>query len=350
MEVGLGPNLNVALRIAVEMKLFESLPQNGEQISLAELSKKTGAEEEFVTRIARVLGAYEIVRLTYTESGLPNYSHMPYSRFMSSSAGRAATKHLFDTMFHGQTASAGHYFTKYGFKSPEDAKNCPYTFAHGAQNASFFDLLEKDPEELATFNEAMTFTATLGLKQTVSSYPFDQLQANADGIVLVDVGGGKGHVINEIRNTYPGIQGKMVLEDMQFVLEGGTVVPEEAGALQPYDFFKEVQPIKGANYFFKSIFHDWPDKACLQILQNLAPAMRGHPNSRLLICDLVIPDQNPDAGQLLRDMNMLLIGGKERSITQWRTLLGEVHFQINQIYGSEKPDSSIIEVVYKGED
>ena len=62
-----------------------------------------------------------------------------------------------------------------------------------------------------------------------------------------------------------------------------TVAGEEV-ALQPHDFFKKVQPIKGAstfrsikigikllaylgsNYFLKSIFHDGPDKACIQIL------------------------------------------------------------------------------------
>jgi len=198
---------------------------------------------------------------------------------------------------------------------------------------------------MALFNSAMTITAVLGLKEVVTSYPFDHLEANADGVALVDVGGGKGHVINEMRSTYPQMKGRIVLEDMKVVLEGGTVVPEGEVALQPYDFFKEVQPIKGANYFFKSIFHDWPNSSCLQILSNLAPAMRGYPQSRLLICDLVLPDHNPDAGKVLRDINMLLIAGKERSLAQWHHLLGQGGFKILKVHGMENVNSSIIEAV-----
>ena len=98
---------------------------------------------------------------------------------------------------------------------------------------------------MAIFNSAMTITAVLGLKEVVTSYPFDHLEANAEGLVLVDVGGGKGHIINELRSVYPHMKGRIVLEDMKVVLEGGTVVPEGEVALQPYDFFKEEQPIKG---------------------------------------------------------------------------------------------------------
>ena len=76
--------------------------------------------------------------------------------------------------------------------------------------------------------------------------------------------------------------------------------------------------------------------------------MKGHPTSRLLICDLVLPDHNADTGKVLRDINMLLIAGKERSISQWNSLLGQEGFKIVKVHGLGNMNSSIIEAVYEG--
>ena len=54
------------------------------------------------------------------------------------------------------------------------------------------------------------------------------------------------------------------------------------------DFFT-LQPIKDADvYFFRAIFHDWPDKYCIQILQNLIPALKT--GARVIIQDPHTPD------------------------------------------------------------
>jgi len=67
---------------------------------------------------------------------------------------------------------------------------------------------------------------------------------NEDGVALVDIGGGKGQMLKAIQEAYPEMKGKLVLEDLKVVLDGGVVVSEDV-KLQTYDFFKEVQPIKG---------------------------------------------------------------------------------------------------------
>ncbi|KAH7377992.1 O-methyltransferase-domain-containing protein [Cadophora sp. MPI-SDFR-AT-0126] len=345
MQINFGPNLNVAIRIGVEMGLFNALPSSGEPSTVAILAQKTHAQEEFLFRIARTLSVFDILQESDSpSSNIPSYSHTPYSRFLTLPPAEASTRHLFDNMLQAQANSASGYYLKYGFKNPEDATNSPFSFAHGKDDKGIFDILEEQPERMKVFNSAMAIQATIGLKDVILAYPFDKLEANKDGIVLVDVGGGKGQVINEIRRDYPNLQGAMVLEDMEIVLQGGTAVPDEV-IKQPYDFFKEEQPIKGSNYFLKSILHDWPDSSCLQILKNLAPAMRGSPSSRLLLCELVLPDRYPTDGHVLRDMNMLAIAGKERNKLQWQKLLGMAGFKILGYYGLDSPNSSIIEAV-----
>ncbi|KAK0101069.1 hypothetical protein ONS96_006298 [Cadophora gregata f. sp. sojae] len=345
MQINFGPNVNVAIRIGLEMGLFTALPTSGDPSTVANLARQTNAQEEFLFRIARTLAVFDILQeCDSPTSDLPSYSHTPFSQFLTLPPAEASTRHLFDNMLHAQANSARGYYLKYGFKNPEDSKNSPFSFANGRDDKGIFDILEEQPERMKMFNSAMAIQATLGLKDVLLTYPFDKLEANEDGVVLVDVGGGKGQVINEIQTVYPNLHGSIILEDMEIVLQGGTIVPDEI-IKQPYDFFKEEQPIKGSNYFLKSILHDWPDSSCLQILKSLAPAMRGSPSSRLLLCELVLPDRNPTIGQVLRDMNMLVIAGKERNKLQWEKLLGLAGYKVLGYYGLESPNSSIIEAV-----
>ncbi len=269
-------------------------------------------------------------------------------------------------MLPAQLGSVPGYYHKHGFKSPEDHKNVPFTFAHGTVDEDFFDILVKDKDKLTIFNNAMEIMAVLGLKPLGTMYAFDELVPNEVGIALVDIGGGKGQMLRAIQAAYPEMRGKLVLEDLKVVLDGGVVVDNEVVKI-PYDFFKDVQPIKGksfpsvspihntkdnlltdrigSNYFLKSIFHDWPDKACLQILSNIVQAMRGHTHSKLLICEIVLPDQYPEPMTVIRDINMLLIGGQERNLFQWNALLTSAGFKILKVHGVGGENSSIIEAV-----
>ena len=94
-------------------------------------------------------------------------------------------------------------------------------------------------------------------------------------------------------------------------------------------------------YFLKWILHDWPDRECQMILRSLKPAMRGY-DSCLLICEAVLDDSRPSKMDAFRDINMLSICGKERSIEQWEQLLGGENFVIEKIHGLGKTKMSCI--------
>jgi hypothetical protein len=243
MELNHRPYVNVVVRLCLELGLFEALPSSGEPITVAQTAKRVNASEEFIFRLTRVLCAFEILDPSYP-SGIFSYSHTPLSRFLTSPAANASFRNHWENLLPAQLGSVPGYYHKYGFKSPEDFKNVPFTYAHGTEDEDFFDILYKDPEKLASFNNAMTIMAVLGLKSLGSLYAFDKLEPNADGIALVDIGGGKGQMLQAVIEAYPEMKGKCVLEDLKVVLDDGVVVGEEV-ALQPYDFFKEVQPIEG---------------------------------------------------------------------------------------------------------
>jgi SAM-dependent methyltransferase len=111
------------------------------------------------------------------------------------------------------------------------------------------------------------------------------LEPHSTGTV-VDVGGGSGTVSIGLAPYFPKVH--FVVEDMPSVISSSKIPVGLQGHLdfEEYDMFNP-QPIQGANvYYFRNIFHNWPDEACIKILRNHAVAMR--PGSKLVIDDFTL--------------------------------------------------------------
>jgi hypothetical protein len=104
----------------------------------------------------------------------------------------------------------------------------------------------------------------------------------------VDVGGGHGDVSVSIAPHVPGV--KFIVEDLADVIEGAKAPPHLSDRLsfRAYNFMEE-QSVKGADiYYFRNIFHNWPDQICITILRNQIPAMKK--GTRLVIDDFTLHD------------------------------------------------------------
>jgi O-methyltransferase domain len=91
-------------------------------------------------------------------------------------------------------------------------------------------------------------------------------------------------------------------------------------------FFDEVPPGCDA-YLMKSILHDWDDDSALRILGRVREA--AGPGTVLLLVERVMgdPDQAPAVG--LSDLNMMVMtGGMERTLPEWRALAAAAGFAI----------------------
>ena len=81
-------------------------------------------------------------------------------------------------------------------------------------------------------------------------YPVDKNLADGAEIVvgavfLVDIGGGKGHDLQELHRKYPKLPGKLVLQDLKGVIkEAEASGLDEKIVTMEHDFFRP-QPIKG---------------------------------------------------------------------------------------------------------
>ena len=213
----------------------------------------------------------------------------------------------------------------------------PFLKAHGV---SLFEYLEKHPEDLKTFGETMTSVSSTENPAIAAAYKFSGIRT------LVDVGGGNGSLLATILRANPKLKGVLfdlpsvstrAKQDRHVTAKGIA----ERSTLESGDFFEAV-PKGGDAYIMKRTLHDWDDERCAKILANCCAAMSE--KGRVLVVESVIPPGNdPDRGKLL-DMQMLIIGGRERTKREFATIFGEAGLKLTRVVPTKCP-LSIVEGV-----
>jgi hypothetical protein len=112
--------------------------------------------------------------------------------------------------------------------------------------------------------------------------------------------------------------------------------------MAPCDFFREVPPGCQA-YLMKHVIHDWDDERAHNILANCRRAVPK--DGAVLLVEWALPEGNaPSAGKFADIVMMLMTGGKERTVEEYRHLLGQAGFRLNQVI-STSSDLNIIEAL-----
>ena len=91
-------------------------------------------------------------------------------------------------------------------------------------------------------------------------------------------------------------------------------------------------------YLLKSVVHNWPDPDAQRILQCCRRAMA--PGARLLLAERIVPPHNEPSEAKLFDINMLVVvGGRERTQTEYRQLLEVSGFTLVRVLDTKSPIS-----------
>jgi len=143
---------------------------------------------------------------------------------------------------------------------------------------------------------------------------------------VVDVGGGTGALLAEILRARPGLKGTLVDLPATVARSGGIFQP--AGVADrvttvAQSFFDPLPP--GADlYLLKNMLADWPDREAIAILKRCGEAAR--PSGRVVILGGVYPDDASSPPPAL--LMMVLVGGKERSLAEFRKLASAAGLEI----------------------
>ena len=188
----------------------------------------------------------------------------------------------------------------------------------------FFEYLADHPEDASLFNSVMT--QGIAAPAVLAAYDFSRFER------LVDVGGGQGALLRDILAATPSLQG--VLFDLPQVVAGASeVLKGDLGARSQIvggNFFDSV-PGGADAYLLKGVLHDWPDDDAVSILRNTRAAIR--PDGTLLLIENIVDSAERPAG--LMDLLMLVVGGRERSEADFRSLLDCTRFSLTRIISTE---------------
>jgi hypothetical protein len=181
----------------------------------------------------------------------------------------------------------------------------------------------KNQEEGGSFARGMGNLSAIASAEVLTVYDASSFRR------IVDVGGSQGVLLTGFLAAAN--QARGVLFDRPDVIDGvrSRLGGNERVELVAGDFLSEA-PADGDLYLLKSILHDWDDEHCTRILTNIHRAASAQ--ARVLVVEMLLPDEPQPTPVTLMDMNMLvMLGGRERTAAEFRQLLASSGWKIERV-------------------
>ncbi|KAF2852736.1 putative hydroxyindole O-methyltransferase [Plenodomus tracheiphilus IPT5] len=301
------PALSAHCKFAVQVKLFQNLGDGSKAgLSPTDLADRTGVDVILLQRIMRHLISMKIV--TFSEG-----------------------KFFGTTLSHSLAADNYQKSIDFCYDVARPSFNGFPEFSRRPVTSS-----QPTPPHLDEFDKFMSaYRAGKANWYDQGFYPVSErlikgFDASIGEVLLVDVGGGRGHDAGLFATQYSTRPGKLILQDPAF-------------HSQAHDFFTP-QPIQGARaYSLHSILHDWDDEEGIKILENLVPALKpGY--SRVLLNEIVLSEQHPTIAATSMDMMMLAhFAVRERTEADWKAMLEKAGLMLVKTYSYPRVAESVIE-------
>jgi SAM-dependent methyltransferase len=182
---------------------------------------------------------------------------------------------------------------------------------HEVFGLPFWDDLDTHPEIAASFD------ALIGPAGHGTPNPEFQITGGWESVwTVVDVGGGTGAMLAEILRTRPEIHGTLV--DLPRTVVRSAETFQAAGVAQRVttvgQSFFDPLPTGADLYLLRGVLNDWPDREATAILSRCAEAAR--PTGRVVVLNSVGPDGETRG----LTIEMVLLGGKHRTVAEFREL------------------------------
>lgn len=284
--------------------------------------------------------------------GLDSLAHTPVSLILREDEPMGSMFKVMHNHVVETSAVLPAYFASYGRREPVGLAPIPTSFLAGAPNLPHFELLHRDPAAMKTFMHAMSIShrrvPTVGMYDpawVLDKVAADEAAGGSDRPVWVDIGGGSGHALLLFLRAYPALPAdRCVVQDLPEVVEEAarTAHEEELRSVRwsAMDFHSE-SPVPGAMiYFLRHILRDFSDSVAVGILRNIASSMTE--DSRLLISEQVTVTP-PPLYSAFKDYVMMAIGGKERTMENFRDVVEAAGLSISGVFPDRGTPHAVIE-------
>jgi hypothetical protein len=287
-----------ALGIVADLGVAEALEEGPRPVG--EVAREVGANADSLHRFLRALASDGV--FVEVEPGV--FANSAASELLSGE-GWSDFAHLFGSVWYRAVAD---------LEAETGEATFPRTFG-----ADFWAWFGDHPDERASFDRAMTE----GKERRVER--LGGIEWRGDETV-VDVGGGNGSLLLELRRRQPGLRG--IVFDLPETNRDEPQLARQGCEFVAGSFFERVPP--GDVYILGTVLHDWDDEHAAAILRTISKAAPS--GARVLILDSVIQPGNDPQGAKWLDLLMLVIaGGRERTEAEWRTLVEEAGLRVDAI-------------------
>jgi len=309
-----------AIYVAAKLGIADLL-KDGPQSCLA-LAAATGADAPSLFRLMRALASVGVFSHVHTDSfGLSRLAESLQTEVHGS------LKAMVITLGEIHYQACGQMLRSVQTGSP--------AFNH-MFGASLFDYLQQNVDAADAFDQGMANVSSMLAYAVLIAYDFTGISS------IVDIGGGQGKLLETILQFHPDIRGT-VFDTASTIQRAKQQFGNDAWGRRcsfvAGDFFTSVP--QGADaYLLCGVIHDWDDSHAAEILRNCRRAMTK--NSRVLLVDMIVPDAASASFSKLLDLNMLVMnGGRERTIAEFRALLNAADYKLTRIVPTMAPQSMI---------
>ena len=291
-----------AIRAAVELGVFESLPATSQDIERSlELSDSVGI------RLMRALTELGLVRRDEEGAYHATAKGALLQRSHPLSLADAAQ------LWGGETYSA--------WAEAEHSLRTGRSTFRKLYGQNLFEHLRDRPEQLRSSHRAFAGYARHDYQTLAQAFDFGVHDH------ILDAGGGTGELAFALLRAYPDMTATVM--DLPEVVREADPPGNLKGRCRftAGDLFAP-WPVRSDAVVLARVLHDWPDDDAVRILTRAREAM---PESGALYVVEMVLDDDTGAGGLL-DLNMLIVaGGAERSEEQFRHLLGSAGFELLEV-------------------
>lgn len=315
-----GIQKSMMIHTAAKLQIADHLAKGSK--SIEELALDTSTHADSLYRLMRALAGEGI------------FHELPGRRFETSILGRTLEKNVTKSIWPMAMLVGHETWSNAWLTFPKSIKSGEAAFEQ-VFGKTYFDYLTTHPEAGELFDLWMSRAAEMN--QDVIRAIFKSEKPGK----VIDVGGGLGSLISMALESNPKLSG--VLFDLPEVVEKVRLNQDVASRCEVIggSFFESV-PENGDIYVLQQIIHDWDDKACIEILSNIAEAMKE--DGRIFILDAILRERNkPDFGKY-SDLQMLVIshGGRERTESEFKALLSEAGLKLHRSIPTPGPFHLII--------
>ena len=345
------------IRDCIKLGVFDALPTDVTRFTtIQELSTTLHLNEETLFRCLRFLSSYGY---TCQSSLNIKFTNINYKDKMFSHSKKSLQLCRDKIGYHSFLFLSNKDVLSFSLDYTQILKTGISTFNNGN---SLWNYFEKNKHYQDHFIKYMSWISRQGIQLLPKIYNFNKLailnkeKFGHNQLIVADIGGSQGDVLLAITKGYNlywdahnddtkdgfnitgNIPMKPILFDLPNVIEN-TFIQAHPGsnfAMVKGDFFQKIDCVADV-YILKYILHDWLDDQCLIILKNIHKKACLRKNSRILIIEGTISNNESTLNKkdvvAFSDVWMMgITGGKERTVDEFDILLKKSGF-----YRTRKP-------------